>query len=213
MSGTNARMPATSALSSTGISTIRPLTRSGARTATSSETLAPSDVPPIDGLLGPEVVEQRDDLLAERRHRVDQRVGRPVRAAVAEQVEGHHVQALRGQRPGQRLLHPARHQQAVQQHDPLVAGAVLGVLEPVAPPSDSTKNCPIRSLTNMDRTCLGRPPPRLAQARLTALMTALSEAVTMLASSPTPHSTLLADGALDVRRRDGVAAGGQRVLG
>ena len=34
----------------------------------------------------------------------------------------------------------------------------------------------------------------------------------MLASSPTPHRTLLADRALDVRRRDGVAARGQGVL-
>ena len=40
-------MPASRALLRTGISTIRPRTRSGAITATSSETLAPSDVPPI----------------------------------------------------------------------------------------------------------------------------------------------------------------------
>ena len=85
-----------------------------------------------DRLLGAEVVEQRDDLLAEGGHRVDQRVGGPVGAAVAEQVEGHDVQAPGRHRPGQRLLHPARHQQPVQQHHPLVAGAVLGVLEAVA---------------------------------------------------------------------------------
>ena len=120
------------ALSSTGISTISPRTRSGARSATSRETLAPSEVPPTTACVGAEVVEQRDHLLGERGHRVDQRVGRPVGAAVAEQVEGDHVQALGGQRAGQRLLHPARHQLAVQQHHPAVAGAVLGVLEPVA---------------------------------------------------------------------------------
>ena len=52
-----------------------------------------------------------------------------------------------------------------------------------------------------------------AGARLTALMTALSEAVTMLGSTPTPQQDLVADRALDVRRRDGVATGRQRVLG
>ena len=54
---------------------------------------------------------------------------------MTEQVEGHHVQPLGGQGPRQRLLHPARHQLAVEQHDPVRAGAVLGVLEPVACPS------------------------------------------------------------------------------
>ena len=51
---------------------------------------------------------------------------------MTEQVEGHHVQALLGERPGEGLLHPARHQLAVHQHDPLVAAAVLGVLQAVA---------------------------------------------------------------------------------
>ena len=50
---------------------------------------------------------------------------------MAEQVEGDHVQPLGGQRAGQRLVHPARHQLAVEQHHPGVAGAVLGVLQPV----------------------------------------------------------------------------------
>ena len=50
---------------------------------------------------------------------------------MAEQVEGHHVEAFGGQRPGQWLLHPARHQLPVQQHDPPVAAAVLGVLQAV----------------------------------------------------------------------------------
>ncbi len=46
-SGAKARMPASRALSSTGISAMMPRTRSGASTATSSETLAPREVPPI----------------------------------------------------------------------------------------------------------------------------------------------------------------------
>ena len=50
-------------------------------------------------------------------------------------------------------------------------------------------------------------------ARLTAETTALSEAVTMFASMPTPHRIAVADGALDVGGGLGVAAGGQRVLG
>ncbi len=53
MIGTKATIPASSALSSTGISTIRPLTRAGAVAATSSETLAPSDVPPITAWSAP----------------------------------------------------------------------------------------------------------------------------------------------------------------
>ena len=85
-----------------------------------------------DCLLGAQVVEQGDHLLAERGHRVDQRVGGPVGPPVPEQVEGHHVEPLRGERPRQWLLHPSRHQLAVQQHHPRVARAVLGVLEPVA---------------------------------------------------------------------------------
>ena len=50
--------------------------------------------------VGAEVVEQRDDLLAEGGHRVDERVAGPVGAAVAEQVEGDHVQALGRPAPG-----------------------------------------------------------------------------------------------------------------
>ena len=52
-SGPKARIPASSALSSTGISTIRPRTRSGARSATSSETFAPSEVPPTTAWSAP----------------------------------------------------------------------------------------------------------------------------------------------------------------
>ena len=132
ISGANAMIPASSALLSTGISTIRPFTRPGATTATSSETLAPSDVPPTTACGAPRWSSRRDDLLGPRGHRVDQGVRRAVRASVAEQVERDDVQALGGQRPRQRLVHPARHQLAVQEHHPGVAGAVLGVLQPVA---------------------------------------------------------------------------------
>src|SRR6478736_4168775 len=59
-------------------------------------------------------------------------VNRPIRSSVTEEIEADHVQAGRGQHARQRLLHPAGHQLARHQHDPGVAGAVLGELEPVA---------------------------------------------------------------------------------
>ena len=55
----------------------QPLAPARARSAaTSSETLAPSDVPPITACVGAEVVEQRDDLLA-RRPSSSRPAGRP----------------------------------------------------------------------------------------------------------------------------------------
>ena len=60
------------------------------------------------------------------------RVGRAVGATVPEQIEGHDVQSLRGQRPSQRLVHPTRHQLAVQQDHPGVAAAVLGELQAIS---------------------------------------------------------------------------------
>ncbi len=102
---------------------------------------------------------------------------------MAEQVERHDVQPLRSHGPGQRLLHPARHEQAVQEHDPLVARAVLGELQPVAPRVGLDEELADPLAHQHGRNLA-------AHARLTALMTAFSEAVTMLASRPTPHSTL-----------------------
>ncbi len=139
-----------------------------------------------DRLLGTEVVEQGDHLLAEGGHRVGQRVRRTVGAAVPEQVEGHHVQTLGRQGARERLVHPARHQLAVQEHHPRVARAVLGVLEPVPSPGVLEEELadPLADQHGgQSRASSGR------QARLTAEMTALSDAVTMLASSPTPHRT------------------------
>ena len=131
-SGANARMPASSALSSTGISAITPRTRSGASTATSREALAPSEVPPTTAWSMPTVVQQRDDLLAEGGHGVLERVLGAVRAPVAEHVHGQHVRPGGGQVAREGLVHPARHQLPVHEHDPAVAAAVLGVLQPVA---------------------------------------------------------------------------------
>ena len=132
ISGAKAMIPASTALSSTGISSSSPATRSGAVAASSSETLAPSDVPPTTACSAPRWSSSVAHLVGEGGHRVRRGVLRPVGPTVAEQVEGDHVEALGGQPAGQRLVHPARHQLAVQQHDPPVPGAVLGVLQPVA---------------------------------------------------------------------------------
>ena len=64
------RATPSSALSSTGISTTMPRTRSGAAPRRLSATFAPSDVPAITASSTLEVVEQGHDLLGELRHRV-----------------------------------------------------------------------------------------------------------------------------------------------
>ena len=104
-SGVKAAAQAGIALSSTGISMIIPRSRSGARAATSSVTLAPSEVPPDDGLLELEMVEQRHRLAGELGHRVAAHLIGAVRLAVPEEVERHHAVAVGGQVGGQRRLH------------------------------------------------------------------------------------------------------------
>ena len=79
-----------------------------------------------------EVVEQRDDLLAEGRHRVAPHVARAVRAAVAEQVERDDAVAALGERARQRRVHALAEQQAVDEHGHPRALAVDRVGEPVA---------------------------------------------------------------------------------
>ena len=154
--GAKAMIPASTALSRTGISSSRPRTRSGASVATSRRDVGSERGPAHDGLIGAEVVEQGEHLLAERGHRVDDRVLRPVGASVAEQVEGDDVEPLGGEHPRERLAHPARHQLTVDQHDPPVAGAVLGVLQPVGP-----RRCRGRTGRSVRRpTCPQRRPSR-----------------------------------------------------
>ena len=92
--------------------------------------LAPSDVPSTTASSTSEVVEQRDHLRAERRHRVAPLVGRAVGLAVAEQVE----RDARGGRarpaPGRAPRACAAEQQAVQEHDDARALAVVAVGQP-----------------------------------------------------------------------------------
>ena len=83
ISGVKATAQASSALSSTGISSTIPRSRSGAAEATSSVVFAPSDVPPTTASSTLEVVEQRDHVAGEEAHAVAPHVRRPVRAAVA----------------------------------------------------------------------------------------------------------------------------------
>jgi hypothetical protein len=78
------------------------------------------------------VVEHRDRLAAEGRHRVVAHLGRPVRVAVAEQVETDHpVPALR-ERLRQRAVHLAGEEQPRQQQHDAPAAAVLVVDQPMS---------------------------------------------------------------------------------
>ena len=139
-SGPKTTMPASSALSSTGISSTMPRRRSGARSATSRLTLAPSDVPPTTALSTPEVVEQPDDLPGEGGHRVALRIVRPVAAAVPEQVERDHPVARRGDAAGQRLVHAPGHQLHVEQ-DEQAARRSRTRCTPAARPRRRTARC------------------------------------------------------------------------
>ena len=112
------------ALSSTGISTIIALTRSGAMRATVSAVLAPSEVPPITACFDLEVVEQADHLLGEEGHRVIDHLGGPIGVAVPEQVHGHDPVAPGGHRGRQAVEHVAVHEQPVDEHERAVALAV-----------------------------------------------------------------------------------------
>ena len=130
-SGAKARMPASTALSSTGISTSRPTDALGREDSNLERHVGPERRAAHHGLVGTEVVEQADDLLAERGHRVEQRVVGPVGAAVPEKVDRDHVRTGGRELARQRLVHPARHQLAVHQDDPPLTRAVLGVLDAV----------------------------------------------------------------------------------
>ena len=68
--------PASTALSSTGISMISPRTRSGAMSATSRQTLAPREVPPITACSAPRWSSRATTCSREGGHRVDA-AGRP----------------------------------------------------------------------------------------------------------------------------------------
>jgi hypothetical protein len=84
---------------------------------------------PDDRLVDLQVIEQRDDLLAEEGHRVDAHVVRALRAPVPQQVDRDDSVAALGQGARQRRLHRLRQQQAVHEHDHARALAVLGVHE------------------------------------------------------------------------------------
>ena len=75
--------------------------------------LGPSD----HGLLGFEVVEPSDRLLAEDGHRVPPHVARAVRGPVTEQVETEDSITPRGERLRDRRLHPSRPHKAVQRDE------------------------------------------------------------------------------------------------
>ena len=70
-----------------------------------------------DRPLQAEVVEQREDLLGEQRHRVEPQVVGLVGAAVAEQVDADHPVAALGKRRAEPVEHVPVHQQAVDEDD------------------------------------------------------------------------------------------------
>ena len=131
-SGANAIMPASRALSSTGISAIDAAHPLGGQGGDLEGHVGPQRGASDDCLFDVQLVQEGDHLLAEGRHRVVQRILGAIRAPVAEEIEGDHVGAASGQVARKRLVHPAWHQLPVEEHDPAVAAAVLGVLQPVA---------------------------------------------------------------------------------
>jgi hypothetical protein len=78
------------------------------------------------------MVDERDRLLAERRHRVAPHVARAIGAPVPEEVERHHAVAALGQRAGERLVHPLVQEQPVEEHGRARPRAELGVGERLA---------------------------------------------------------------------------------
>ncbi len=110
-SGVKATAQAGIAWSRTGISTIVPASRSGAAAATSSEMLAPREVPPTTARSSSRWSSSAIDLLGELGDRVAPHLPRPVGGAVAQRVEGDHLVAALGQASGQRRLHLLREQQ------------------------------------------------------------------------------------------------------
>jgi hypothetical protein len=85
-----------------------------------------------DRLVDLHVVEQRDHLGAERRHRVAPHVGRPVGLPVPEQVDRDDAVPPVGERLRQLGVHPLAEQQAVDEHGHPRPLAVAGVRQPVA---------------------------------------------------------------------------------
>ena len=77
-------------------------------------------------LLYLEVIHQPDYLLAEDGHRVLPHVPRPVRAAVAEEVDGDDAVAVRGELFGERPVHLLGEQQPVDQDQRACAGRCAG---------------------------------------------------------------------------------------
>jgi hypothetical protein len=103
-------------LSSTGISITIPRTREGASEATSSVVFAADD-----RVVELEVIEQGHDLAREDRHRIAPHVAGPVGASMPQQIEGDDPVALVGEVAGKRLVHPARQEQARQEHEAAAA--------------------------------------------------------------------------------------------
>ena len=106
---------ASSPLSSTGISITIPRKRSGAAEAISSAVFAPSEVPITTACSMPEMVHQRDHLLAEDAHRIAPHVAWAIGFAVAEQVDRDHAVPARREIFGERAVHLLGEQQPMDE--------------------------------------------------------------------------------------------------
>ena len=132
ISGVKASAQPSSAWSSTGISITMPRKRSGACGDGLERRVGAQRRAHHDRLGLAQVVEQRDDLRAEGRHRVAPLLARAVGLAVAEQVERDDAVPALGERLRQRLVHALGEQQAVQQDRQARALAVDRVGQPLA---------------------------------------------------------------------------------
>jgi hypothetical protein len=76
-----------------------------------------------------EVIEQCDHVVSELRHRIGGHLVRLRGCAVAEQIDGNNAMASRREGPSQFAVHPAIHQEAMDEHDGARAAAVLDVAD------------------------------------------------------------------------------------
>ena len=127
--GRKTRAAPGTAHSSTGISTSRPRTRSGAWAATWSETLAPSETPADDGLVDPEIVEQGHHVVGVGVDAVGRGVAGLVGPPVPGEVEEDDPVAGGHQVRGQPAVHLAVEEDPVHEHEDVRPAAVVLVVE------------------------------------------------------------------------------------
>ena len=204
------------ALSRTGPSSSSPATRSGARTATRGRRWRLCEPPPTTAR-GADVVEQCHHLLGEGVHGVRQRVGgRVPDPPCPSGVEDQHA-ARRRRGCGRRGRAAARHQERRDEDDPGLPAPYAVNSRRSRPRRFSRKYAPTCSEARAARPTISRSarpaaldhrgPPGWLRTRPPAARRS------RCCGCRCPINDLARDLRLDVRRREGVAARGQRVLG